>query len=291
MNDQHTTQQSVQGKLRLQFAHRQERQRTELVSSEQRIPLQVIRAFHLENGAALVHLHNLSGGILGGDHLSLSVEVGPAAHVQLTTTSATRLYRQRESQLPARQTQRISVREQGLLEYLPDQLIPFAGSRYQQQTQITLDEGAGLFWWELVAPGRAARDEIFMFDLLSIETEISANNQPVAIEHNKLEPQRHKLTAFSRLAHYPYFCSFYICKVGLAPACWEKLESELQVLARQMSQQHETYWGVSTLIAEGLVIKGVSTQGRKLINGLYAFWQAVKMSLYGQIAIPPRKIY
>jgi urease accessory protein len=44
---------------------------TVLAASRQEPPLKVVRAFELEDGAALVHLHNVSGGLLGGDRLEL----------------------------------------------------------------------------------------------------------------------------------------------------------------------------------------------------------------------------
>ncbi len=40
-------------------------------------PWRVIRAFPQDNGAALVHLHNVSGGVLAGDDLHLDIAVGP----------------------------------------------------------------------------------------------------------------------------------------------------------------------------------------------------------------------
>ena len=133
----------VQGRLRLQFAHDPLTQLTQLATCEQQQPLQVIRAFPLAYGGALVHLHNLSGGILGGDLLTLEIEVGADAYAQLTSTSATRLYRCRPAAPMARQTMTVQVHSNGLLEYVPDPLIPFAGARYQQQTQIDLADGAG----------------------------------------------------------------------------------------------------------------------------------------------------
>src|SRR5437899_12643052 len=81
------------GKFHLHFTHDQERHSTQLTVREQHPPLQVIRAFPLATGGVLVHVHNVSGGVLGGDQLVLDVEVGPGAQVQLTSTSATRLYR------------------------------------------------------------------------------------------------------------------------------------------------------------------------------------------------------
>jgi len=83
------------GQLRLIFERARASKQTVLTVCEQHPPLKVVRAFHLEDGGCLVHLHNLSGGVLGGDCLELKVEVGPEAIVQLTSTGATRLYRSR----------------------------------------------------------------------------------------------------------------------------------------------------------------------------------------------------
>src|SRR5258708_12705979 len=121
---------------------------------EQRPPLQVIRAFPVSTGGALVHIHNISGGVLGGDRLSLEVEVEPGAHAQLTSTGATRLYRSRPGVPAAQQTGTITVRKGALLEYLPDPLIPFAGSCYHHHMHKELDTGATPSSWKPVPPLR-----------------------------------------------------------------------------------------------------------------------------------------
>ncbi len=170
------------GKLRLHFTHDQERDSTQLTVREQHPPLQVIRAFPLSSGGVLVHVHNVSGGVLGGDQLVLDIEVGPGAQAQLTSTSATRLYRSRPEASPATQRGTIKIGEGALLEYLPDPLIPFSGSRYQQRTRIDLEADAGLFWWETITPGRVARGELFDYAHLLLSLNISAQGRPIAIE-------------------------------------------------------------------------------------------------------------
>jgi len=281
----------VQGRLRLKFAHDPLTQLTQLATCEQQQPLQVIRAFPLAHGGVLVHLHNLSGGILGGDLLTLEIEVGADAYAQLTSTSATRLYRCRPAAPMARQTMTVQVHSNGLLEYVPDPLIPFAGARYQQQTQIDLADGAGLFWWETVAPGRTAHGECFAYDLLQLEYTITAGGKPLAIERSRLMPQQHAMQSLARLGPYRYMGSFYICRVGLAATRWLQLEQQLQELAYQFSRPDEIIWGVSTLTAHGLVVRVLSCQGREIAQGLLSFWREAKQALYGQVASPPRKIY
>src|SRR5258706_2253463 len=126
----------VHGRLCLRFEARGDRNQTILAASEQQLPLRIVRAFQLDDGGALVHLHNLSGGVLGGDHLDVTVEVGPRAVAQATSTGATRIYRSRKNAEPAEQRLQIRVEDDGLVEYLPDQLIPFVGSCYRQETRI-----------------------------------------------------------------------------------------------------------------------------------------------------------
>jgi urease accessory protein len=278
----------IQGRLHLDFDC-SAAGTTHLRVREATPPLRVIRAFDLADGAALVHLHNVSGGVLGGDQLEMTVHVGAGAQAQVTTTSATRVYRSRGQR--ALQTNTLHVAEHGLLEMLPDPLIPFAGSDYQQITRVHLAEGAGLFWWEVVAPGREARGEQFAYNRLRLETEIHACGKPIALEYSQLEPSQRRLDALSRLGTYRYFATFYLCRVGLPPAQWNALEGELAGLAASLTQPGEMQWGVSTLVAHGLVVRALSQNSRGILKGLTAFWDTAKRSLYGREVIPPRKIY
>ena len=280
----------VAGYLRLRFESAHGSQQTMLASAEQQQPLKVVRAFPLKDGGVLVHLHNLSGGVLGGDHLKLDVEVGCRAVAQLTSTGATRLYRSRQESPAAVQVNEISVGQDALLEYLPDALIPFKGARYCQETRIELAAGAGLFWWETVAPGRAARGEIFAYELLQFRLDIKAAGKTLAQERVKLEPARSPLSSPVRLGPYLYFSNFYICRVGLEASRWSELEKQLSELALELSDSSEILWGVSTLPAHGVVVRALSIKGRAITSGLLAFWQAAKLQLYGRAAIPPRKV-
>ncbi len=65
----------VHGQLCLRFEAPGDRNQTILAESKQQLPLRIVRAFQLDDGGALVHLHNLSGGVLGGDHLDLAIDV------------------------------------------------------------------------------------------------------------------------------------------------------------------------------------------------------------------------
>jgi urease accessory protein len=274
----------------LGFTFDEEMQQSKLNVYAQQPPLKVIRAFPVADGGALVHLHNVSGGVLGGDQLEISVHVGTRAYAQLTSTSATRIYRSQPHLPAATQMMEMVVEEGGLLEYLPDPIIPFAGSRYIQRSSVKLAANAGLFWWETLAPGRTAHDEVFKYGLLHVDLDISAQGKPLAIERVRLNAPC-RFSSLARLSIYRYISSFYICKAGLEAIDWLHLEKELSTIAQQLTIPGEICWGVSTLVAHGLVVRALSCGGRDILSGLHDFWRAAKQALYSREAVMPRKVY
>jgi urease accessory protein len=277
--------------LRLEFRHDPATNRSVLESSNQEPPLRVVRAFEIADGAALAHLHNVSGGLLGGDHLAMNVRVGPGAQVQLTTTGATRIYRQRTDSLVTTQTNEISVSENALLEYVPDPIIPFGASRFSQRTRIHLADGAGLFWWEILAPGREARGEIFEYDFLEMKMDIEAQSRPIAAESIRLEPHVRPLESLARLGPFRTWATFYICRVGSGSNAWLALEGELREIAAGLPHTGELRWGISTLVAHGLAIRALAERGRDVFPWLHSLWAAAKCRLFARDAVPPRKVY
>ncbi len=257
----------------------------------QQPPWRVIRAFPTPAGEALMHLHNVSGGVLDNDDLRLRIEVGPHARAQITTTGATRVYRSRSAQAISRQQTDLTAAEDSVLEYLPDPVIPYAHSRLIQSTTIDLAEHASLFWWETIAPGREAMGEVFAFESLASSVELRAAGRPIAIERFTIEPALCNPRSPARLGRFRYFSSFYVCQPGRAAQSWLDLESQLAGLAGQLSRRDEVLWGVSALDAGGLVVRGLALKGRDLTQSLTAFWRVAKWALCGRVAVVPRKIY
>jgi urease accessory protein len=278
------------GRLSLRFEYDAPTSRTLLHVAEQRQPLKVVRAFHVETSTALAHVHNLSGGVLSGDHLSLRLEIGEYARAQVTSTGATRLYRSRAGTGAAEFVAHVVVKRQGLLEYLPDPLIPFAGSRFHQKTAVDLADGGGLFWWGTVAPGREARGEVFSYDALQFRFDLRAAGTPITVENCYLHPPARSLESPARLGPFRYFSSFFICRAGAGENTWRSLEKQLLELAGQRSSP-VIIWGLSRLPAHGLVVRALSRNGRDIASGLVDFWRVAKQALYGQDAVIPRKIY
>jgi urease accessory protein len=235
-------------------------------------------------------LHNVSGGLLGGDQLKFVIEVGPGAAAQLTSTGATRVYRALDRDGDTTQVNTISVAENGMLEYVPDPLIPFSGARLLQSTSIDLAAGAGLFWWDVVAPGREAHNELFAFHRIELKTKVRALGKLIAGERMRVEPGKNDIRSPGRMGTYRYWTTFYICRVGRDKKIWLEAEQQLRNVAAGLSQQESALWGVSTLPAHGLVVRGLTVHGRDAIAGVRVMWQQAKRWVFGKEAILPRKI-
>ena len=240
---------------------------------------------------SLVHLNNVSGGVLAGDRLSLDVEVQEGATAQITTTGATRLYRHRRGASDSEQHATFSVGDGGMLELLPDAVIPYAGSRHLQRTEFRLGSGSTLFWWEVFAPGRLAAGERFAFEQLRVQTEVYAGSRLVLRENYLLEPGKKDLAAMARMLEYSHTASLCVIQEGRPQTFWRALEDQLNEVARQRTRHGQAVWGASTLASDGVIVRGVSTSGCFIHETLIEFWSAARVAVTGVDAVPPRKIY
>ena len=250
-----------------------------------------MRAFPQSNGSVLVHLHNVSGGVLAGDRLALDIEVEGGAAAQITTTGATRLYRHRAGAADSEHSVRISVGEAGLLEYLPDAIIPYAGARYTQRTEIRLAPHAALFWWEVLAPGRLAAGERFAFDRLRLESRVSSGTRPLLRENFIIEPAERPLAVTARMRQYAWTASFCACQEGRPPAFWRAMEDQLNESAKERTRTGEVIWGASMLACDGIIVRGLSTSSRFIQASLIDFWRLARRAVTGEEAVLPRKVH
>ena len=150
------------GALRLSFERRGAV--TALTGCRSILPLQVLAPVALDDPAAVVSILNPTGGLLGGDRLSIEVDVAAGAHAVLTTPSATRVYR--ADGAPTVQTVRLRLRPGAVVEWVPDHTIPFAGSALRQAFDVELDETASLVLVDAFSAGRIALGEAWRFALL-----------------------------------------------------------------------------------------------------------------------------
>jgi urease accessory protein len=143
----------------LTLRYRRDGQRT-LAHDAHTGPLRVLKALYPEGDAVCHHvLVHPPGGIAGGDHLGIEVDVGANAHALITSAGAARFYRSDDK--PAAQIARLHVQQDARLEWLPLETIAFPGCRASNQVHFDLAPGAQCLGWDLLALGLPAADQAF----------------------------------------------------------------------------------------------------------------------------------
>jgi urease accessory protein len=128
-------------------------------------PLRVQRPFGRADGRCELPLLHTAGGLVGGDRLSITAQLGPGSRVLLTSVAAQKVYgsigRSRVSPAGtwARQDLSFKVGAGADLEWLPQDLVLYANGLYEQRTRVWLASGASWLGAEVVRLGRTAAAE------------------------------------------------------------------------------------------------------------------------------------
>jgi urease accessory protein len=135
-------------------------------------PLSISPVFRLEdNGATLssnrayLYRMNTSPGLLAGDSLGMSLQLGEGAQLFLADQSATKVHTMVHTMPQAQATvdYRLEVGSSAILEFLPEPLILFEDSTLTQTIEVTMHPTASLSLGEIILPGRLARGEVYQF--------------------------------------------------------------------------------------------------------------------------------
>ena len=167
------------GWLELEFARQGDR--TVLRRSAFATPLQIMTPLALDDPACVVSILNPTGGVVGGDRLTIDVVAAAGAHACLTTPSATKVYRT----TGALAEQRVRLRAEcgAVVEWVPDHTIPYAGSRYRQSLEAHVADGAALVLVDAFSAGRVASGECWRFGYL--ESQVSVVDAAGAIVYDR----------------------------------------------------------------------------------------------------------
>ncbi len=151
--------------------------RTALTGQSFRAPYHVSKPYwDADADTLLVQVVNPTAGILEGDQLESDIGVAKEAALLVTTPSASRVFKMKDGSAECRQ--RFAVAKGGWLEVLPEPLVPHRGSRYRQTTAVEVESGGGLFFADLLMPGRIAhKDEAWLWDRLCLETEVRMDGE------------------------------------------------------------------------------------------------------------------
>ena len=266
------------GRLQLQYAQRDGR--TIIATSHCTSPWHLLPPIYLDDtGAAYTLLVNPSGGLVGGDRLSVEMTVDEKAHVLISAPSANRVYRS-EGDVSAQDIE-LAVGPGAILEWLPEQTIPFAGSRFRQTIHATLAPGAMILLWDAIASGRIALGERWAFATLENEIRITTASGSALLERYALDPATN-LGAIGLAADWDYVASLYVVNDAATPEVWSRLETRIGLVLDEHAEQ--VLGGVSQPAVPGIAVKLLARSAPDLTRIQDALWAAVRAELW---SLPP----
>lgn len=229
---------------------------------------------HREAETLLVNVINPTAGLFSGDAIRCAVKVESGAKLLLTSPSASRAHTMAGGE--AQMEQSYEVARCGRLELWPELFIPQKNARYCQKTTVRLEEGAELFFYESLAPGRVASGEVFAFDRLSWETDIYWADRLVARERYTLEPNDASVSALRDRFPTGYYatCFLFSPKLAKESPCWEIIH---------LLHTDEVWTGVSALVAGGWTVKVLASDSVSLRNAL----STIRASVYTALGDAP----
>jgi urease accessory protein len=152
--------------------------------------------------AAWIYTGSYGGGLLGGDHLALTMRVGANAHAYLSTQASTKVYR---SPAGARIALHATAAANATLVIWPDPVVCFQGSRYEQRQHVELETDAALVMVDTVTAGRHGSGERWRFDGYSNRLTVQYGGRPVLCDAQHLSPSDGEVA--TRMGRYEVLCT------------------------------------------------------------------------------------
>jgi urease accessory protein len=259
--------------------------KTHLVRRTQKFPLHFTTPLFLdenESGMAFVYVQNPSGALFSGDSLKLRIAARNGGKLHVTSTSATKLHRMPSGS--AFQKIHLEAKQGSYVEYLPDQLIPQAQSRYEQETTIDLDPDSMLIASEIIAPGRLARGEAFAFSRLKLETRVKLDGNVLFTDRIHMEPASAPVNMRGALGSFLYSGNL----LALAPRGAAKRIYEAASSLDTTGQDFRL--GIGALPGDvGIIVRVLACSSSTVVRLVEEVWSRIRMQMIGSPAPTRRK--
>jgi urease accessory protein len=225
---------------------------------------------------------NISGGMVGGDRLSTTIELGANAHAVLTTASAAKAYRTEEA--VALQHTKITMGAHATLEYLPDHLIPHAGAAVDQVLRIDMTKGSRAIVYDAMAAGRVGRGERWQFRELTSEVALTHDGRPRYLNRTRIAPALQPVDQLGWMERCNYLGT--IVMATDEPCDWKGLAA---VLDGELQGIEGVQGSASPIAHGGCVARFITVSADSLNRCALKIWAIARRELIGRAAFSLRK--
>ena len=248
-------------------------------------PLRVQRPFFPEGNDCLhFYLLHPPGGLVGGDSLSIKLDLDAGAHVMMTTPSAGKMYRN-ISNLSQGQFVQLSVADGAALEYLPQENIIFDGAEGELHTRVDL-AGSGVFaGWEITCLGRYESNDPFEAGSLKQSLEVYRDGKPLFLDRLIL---RAPSALQQGLAGFQDHCVFGTFVISADLMNDETFAESLIEWQEALNGSNGDVTVAMTQKPNVWIARAIGDKAEKVRDAYEALWVKIRPHLLTREACPPR---
>ncbi len=246
-------------------------------------PLRVQRPFYPE-GSECLHFYLLHppGGLVGGDCLSIDLDLEEGSRVVMTTPSAGKIYRN-ISPLP--QVQRTTVRadHDAVIEYLPQENIVFNGAKAEISTRVDLS-GSGVFvGWEMTCLGLFENQGLFTEGSLRQSLELWRDDKPIFIDRLLLSAESGLLQSKAGLQGKTVFGTMLITADVASNSVL------IETLVHWQEQINNAELSIAMTQKPGVfVVRALAYEAEPLRHAFQWLWRELRPAVLNREACAPR---
>lgn len=246
-------------------------------------PLKVTKPHYLEPETGGIFLNQMctGGGLVQGDDYYQEVELESGARLYLTTQSSTKIYRMHNGY--ARQLNRFRVAGFAVLEYLPEPIVPFAGSRYVGETEVHLEDDAVVFLSEIITPGRVSRGEVFQFDYFHSMLRVYWDKRLIFWNNQMLDRQSN-LTRMGLYDGYTHQGSLLIFAKGVSQELTDEIHACLE-------GKPEILASASLTLKNGIAVRLLGNRASTLEDTINVCWGLARCHITNLPRAHVRKVH
>lgn len=245
-------------------------------------PLRVQKPLYPEHpGVCHAIIVHPPGGILGGDQLSISAQVGERAHALLTTPGAGKWYR--ANGFVSQQQVTLTAAAGAALEWLPQETIFFNEADVRMMHQVDLAADASYIGGEILCFGRTASGESFAAGQVSQRTSIRRGGKLLWFEQGSLHAGSAAMHNQLGLAGYTVSATLIAVGKNLNTASLAQLREETSALAADGGGRSG-----ATQMKQLLVLRYLGHSSQTARRWLTHAWQHIRPELMARDAVVPR---
>lgn len=269
------------GAIRMQFTKRGDRVVATRLYREGncRISAEIRR----EGGIPSWYMATTGGGYTEGEIYTHDITLGHDTHVILTTQAASYILKCEHGRETC-QDATITLGPGAILEYYPDEIIPYQHAIYRQRTTIDLAPGATLIYMDGVSSGWSPEDTPFQYAHLNLSTRVHRNGRLILNDHMIVDPTRDPVHHMGYYGMYPEFLTVTVIDERVDTAMVDRMRNTME-----HNTFDDTLYGISIIDDGGMVLRILGRSSHINKSVAWAFINAYRECELGLAHLDLRK--